>query len=402
MDLPILHLKKHEERRLLSGHLWVFSNEADTALSPLNSFQPGDHALVMSARGKPMGVAYVNPASLILARLCDRDPKAVLGRDWLRARLTEALALRERFFDQPYYRLCHGEGDHLPGLVVDRYGATLCVQLLTAGMERLRQEVLDVLDELVRPDAVLLKGDVSARSVEGLPRVNETVLGVAPDTVEVPEGEGVYRASLEAGQKTGWFYDQRPNRLGLLPLCREASVLDVFSYVGALGVGAALAGASEAVCVDSSQAAVDRVLENARVNGVEPRVSALKGDAAEVMESLIQEGRRFDVVSLDPPALVKRKKDLEGAIGGYHKLNKLASRLVAPGGFLLTASCSQHMEAWQFTRVTGQAVSGRRKAQLVRRGGQGPDHPVHPAMPETDYLKSLLYRLTASQFREKD
>ncbi|MFZ5426135.1 MAG: class I SAM-dependent rRNA methyltransferase [Thermodesulfobacteriota bacterium] len=400
MNLPILHLKKHEERRLMSGHLWVFSNEADTAMSPLGSFKPGDHALVMSAREKPLGVAYVNPGSLILARICDKNPKAVIDRSWLRERVSHALALREALFDKPYYRMVFGEGDHLPGLVVDRYGDLLSVQLLTAGMERMREDVLDVLDELVRPSAMLLKGDVRSRQLEGLPMEVETVLGTPPDVVEVPEGDGVYRASLAAGQKTGWFYDQRPNRLGIRKLCQGRRVLDVFSYVGALGIGAALAGASEAVCVDSSRAALDHVDDNARLNKVEDRVTSIKGDADNVLEQLAKEGRRFDVISLDPPAFVKRKKDLEPGLGAYHKVNKLAARLLEPGGFLLTASCSQHLEAWQFQRITASAISGRRRAQLVWKGGQGPDHPVHPSMPETDYLKSLLYRVSASQNSE--
>ncbi|WP_243360976.1 class I SAM-dependent rRNA methyltransferase [Fundidesulfovibrio terrae] len=402
MNLPILHLKKHEERRLMAGHLWVFSNEADTALSPLNTFSAGDHVLVMSARGKPLGVGYVNPGSLILARICDKSPRARLDRDWLHGRLSQALALRETFFDQPYYRMVYGEGDHLPGLVVDRYGDALSVQLLTAGMERMREDVLDVLDELVKPSSILLKGDVRSRQLEGLPLEVEAVHGTPPSEVDVPEGPGRYRASLATGQKTGWFFDQRPNRLGIMPLCSGKRVLDVFSYVGALGVGAALSGADAAVCVDASQAAVDHVTQNAELNGVADRVSAVKGDAAEVLEEFAREGRRFDVVSVDPPAFVKRKKDLENAMGAYHKINKLAGRLVTPGGFLLTASCSQHLEAGQFQRLVASALSGRKRAQLIRRGGQGPDHPIHPSMPETDYLKSLLFRVNASQNPEND
>lgn len=400
MNLPILHLKKHEERRLMTGHLWVFSNEADTAQSPLGAFKPGDKALVMSARNKPLGVAYVNPGSLILARILDKDPSAVIDRAWLKNRISQALSLREAFFQAPFYRLVHGEGDHLPGLVVDRYGDVLSVQLLTAGMERMREDVLDVLDELLSPRAVLLKGDVRSRQLEGLPLEVVAAKGDIPDEVEVPEGLGRYRASLAAGQKTGWFFDQSPNRLGIQRLCKNASVLDVFSYVGALGIGAVLAGAREAVCVDASQAALDHVTANADLNGVAQSVSALKGDADEVLDSLIAEGRRFDVVSVDPPAFVKRRKDLEQGLGAYHKINKLAARLLKPGGFLLTASCSQNLEPWQFQRIVTSAVSGRRRAQLVYRGGQGPDHPVHPSMPETDYLKSLLFRINASQNAE--
>lgn len=384
----------------MAGHLWVFSNEADTAQSPLAGFNPGDLALVMSARSKPLGVAYVNPGSLILARILDKNPGAVIGRDWLKNRLAQALSLREAFYDAPFYRLVHGEGDHLPGLVVDRYGDVLSVQLLTAGMERMREDVLDVLDELLSPSAVLLKGDARSRQLEGLSLEVEAVKGQVPDEVEIPEGPGRYRASLATGQKTGWFFDQAPNRLGIQRLCKDAEVLDVFSYVGALGIGAVLAGASRAVCVDASQAALDHAAANAERNGVADKVSTIKGDASQALEDLAAEGRRFDVVSVDPPAFVKRRKDLEQALGAYHKVNKLAARLLKPGGYLLTGSCSQHLEPWQFQRIVTSALSVRRRAQLVHRGGPGPDHPIHPAMPETDYLKSLLFRITASQNAE--
>jgi len=393
MKPPILFLKKHEERRLLAGHLWVFSNEVDTAKSPFAAFQPGDQALIMSARDKPLGVGYVNPGSLITARLCDKNPNALLDRDWLKVRLAQALALRQKFFDTPYYRLVFGESDFLPGLVVDRYDDVLVVEILTAGMERLRAILCEALDELLNPAVILLKNDARVRQLEGLPLIVEAAKGAPPSEVEVPEGPGRYRTNLASGQKTGWFFDQRPNRLALLPLCAGAKVLDVFCYVGALGIGAALSGAAEVACVDSSRQALDYVAANARLNGVENKVSAIKGDADAVLEDLAREGRRFDVISLDPPAFVKRKKDLEHAVGAYHKVNKLASRVLTPGGLLLTASCSQHLDAARFERLTAQAVSGGRTAQLLRRGGQGPDHPIHPSMPETDYLKSLLFRI---------
>lgn len=393
MELPVLALKKHEERRLVAGHLWVFSNEVDTAQTPLTGFAPGDPVRIISARGRALGVGYVNPASLISARICDKNPKALLNRAWLHARLAQALELRRMLFGEPYYRLVFGESDALPGLVVDRYGDVLSVQILTAGMERMRPDIIDALDELLAPEAILLKGDVRSRQLEGLELGVETVKGTAPDVVEVPEGPGRYRASLAGGQKTGWFYDQRPNRLGILPLATGKRVLDVFSYVGALGVGAAIRGAARAVCVDASQAAVDYVVENAAHNGVADRVEAIKGDAEDVLQAMIDDGQRFEVISLDPPAFIKRKRDAEAGLGAYHKINKLAARLLTPDGFLLTASCSQHLPAADFQHITAKALSGPRQAQLIRRGGQGPDHPIHPAMPETDYLKSLLFRV---------
>jgi len=397
MELPILSLKKHEERRLLAGHLWVFSNEVDTAQTPLTGFAPGDPVRIVSARGRALGVGYVNPASLISARICDKNPKARLDRDWLRARLSQALDLRRTLFAAPYYRLVFGESDALPGLVADRYGDVLSVQILTAGMERMRSDIIDALDELLAPTAILLKGDVRSRQMEGLELAVESAKGAAPEVVEVPEGPGRYRAPLAGGQKTGWFYDQRPNRLGMLPLTKGKRVLDVFSYVGALGVGAAVSGAAQAVCVDASQAAVDHVAENAALNGVAGAVSAIKGNAEDVLQAMIDDGQRFEVISLDPPAFIKRKRDAEAGLGAYHKINKLAARLLTPDGLLLTASCSQHLPAADFQHITAKALSGPRRAQIIGRGGQGPDHPIHPAMPETDYLKSLLFRVVSNE-----
>jgi len=399
MTLPVLYLKKREERRLMAGHLWVFSNEVDTTKSPLAAFEPGGQAIIMTAADRALGTGYVNPGSLIAARLCDKNPGARIDRAWCAGRLSQALELRRKFFDAPYYRLAFGESDGLPGLVVDRYNDVLVVQILTAGMERLRPVICDALDELLSPSAILLKNDANSRKLEGLPLAVETVKGSAPQEISVPEGPGLYRTSLASGQKTGWFFDQSPNRLALLPLCANAAVLDVFCYVGALGVGAALSGAKEVVCVDSSRQALDGVMANARQNDVADKVSTIKGDADAVLEDLARQGRRFDVISLDPPAFVKRKKDLEHAQGAYHKVNKLASRLLTPGGLVQTASCSQHLEAWRFERLAARALSGGREARLLRRGGQGPDHPIHPAMPETDYLKSLLFRVNSPQRR---
>ncbi|GAB6038921.1 class I SAM-dependent rRNA methyltransferase [Fundidesulfovibrio butyratiphilus] len=391
-----MYLKKHEERRLLAGHLWVFSNEVDTARSPLGAFAPGDQAQVRSFRDKPLGVAYVNPGSLICARLCDRNPAARLDRGWLTERLRLALSLRDALFDKPFYRLVHGEGDHLPGLVVDRYDDILCVQLLTAGMERLRQEVIDALVELTGAKAVVLRSDVAARKLEGLSLEVETVLGQVPDQIMVPEGPGLYAASLVEGQKTGWFYDQRPNRLALAPLAKGKRVLDVFSYLGALGVGAALAGAERVVCVDASQAASALARQNAETNGVAHKVEVVRGEAQRVLEDLVSSGERFDVVSLDPPAFVKRKKDLEAGLGAYHQINRLAAKLLTPDAVAATSSCSQHLGETEFVRMAHKSYSGpRRRAQIIRRGGQGPDHPEHPAMPETRYLKSLMLRVVS-------
>ncbi len=388
MHKAIIRLKPREDRRLRAGHLWIFSNEIDTDATPLKVFEPGDPVIVESASGRPLGTGYVNPRSLISVRLLSADSRQRIDRAFLTGRIRAAWSWRERLGAGPYYRLIFGEADGLPGLVVDRYGDVLVAQITTAGMDRLWPEIMAALEEVVRPTSILLRNDTSSRALEGLPRAVEAALGEPPAEVEVRENGGRFRLSLREGQKTGWFYDQRLNRARLAAYVKDKRVLDLFSYVGGFGIQAALAGAREVVLVDASQQALAYAQENAAANGVGAQVTTAQGDVPMFLKSLREEGRRFDVVICDPPALIKRRKDQEEGVIAYQRLNQAALAVVEDGGVLVSASCSHHLARDQLVRVVGQAaVRAGRRVQFVEEGGQGPDHPVHPAIAETAYLK---------------
>lgn len=312
----------------------------------------------------------------------------------LHHRFNIALSLRERLYDQPFYRLLYGESDGLPGLVVDRYDETLVAQITTAGMERAKPAIVEALEKTLRFQNLIFRNDNPLRALEGLASYTEVAIGDLPDAVEVTEGPARFVAPLAAGQKTGWFFDQRDNRERLSALVRDKTVLDVFSYVGAWGIRAALAGARQVSCVDSSATALQAVVENARRNGMQERVETLAGDAFEVMAELRRERRRFDVVIIDPPAFIKRRKDLRNGLNAYRALNQAAMQLLERDGMLVSASCSYHLPREELRHIIqGSARHLDRFAQILYQGHQGPDHPVHPAIPETEYLKAFFARI---------
>jgi 23S rRNA (cytosine1962-C5)-methyltransferase len=394
MSLPPLILKKNEDRRLRAGHLWVFSNEVDIARTPLKAFQPGDAVEIQSSNGHAIGSGYVNPNSLISARILSRDPEHPPGRSLLVHRLKVALALRERLYAKPYYRLAFGESDGLPGLVVDRYGDVLSVQITTAGMERMKEDVVAALGKVLKPAVILFRNDVGIRELEGLPLYTETALGTAPATVRVEEHGLKFEAPLEGGQKTGWFFDQHDNRARLLRYVTGQRVLDVCSYVGAWGVQAAAHGAKDVTCVDSSAAALEWTSRNAAANGVS--VAVRQEDAFDALKALREAGEKFGVVVLDPPAFVKRRKDLAAGREAYRRLNQLAMQVLERDGVLISCSCSHHMSGPDLlTAIQGAARHLGRDAQLLEQGMQAPDHPVHPAIPETAYLKAFFVRVVS-------
>jgi 23S rRNA (cytosine1962-C5)-methyltransferase len=393
MSLPPLRLRKDEDRRLRAGHLWVFSNEVDVTHTPLTAFEPGEVVEVQDARGAPLGVGYVNPRSLIAARLVSRDRDDRLDAALLQRRLTRALALRERLFDRPFYRLVYGESDGLPGLVVDRFGDVLVAQITTAGMERVKDEIVAVLRDALQPAGILLRNDSSGRALEGLESYVAVAHGEVPEVVQLEENGVRFEAPM-AGQKTGWFYDHRMNRARLAAYVGGRRVLDVFSYVGGWGVQAAVAGAAEVVCVDASAEALEHAGRNAALNGVESAVSTRRGDAFDVLRILAAEGERFDVVVLDPPAFIKRKKDQKAGEEAYRRVNQLSMDVLRQDGILVAASCSYHLprEALQDAMLRAARRQGR-SLQILEQGHQGPDHPVHPAIPETAYLKAFIGRV---------
>jgi 23S rRNA (cytosine1962-C5)-methyltransferase len=391
-QLPELRLKRGEDRRLSAGHLWVFSNEVDTARTPLPDFEPGALCRVVSDRDKFLGYAYVNPHSLICARILGRDPEYPPNKSLIVHRLQVAQSLRRLLYERPFYRLAYGESDALPGLVLDRFGDIVVGQIATAGMEAMRADVEAAVRKAVAPAALLWKNDAGVRELEGLPSYVETAFGDVPEFVEVDEGGVTFRIPLGSGQKTGWFFDQSANRLALRKYVGGARVLDVFSYLGGWGLGALRAGATEVTCVDSSAPALEGLQAAAAANGLKP--ATIRGDAFDVMEQLHAEKRRFDVVVIDPPAFIKRKKDIPKGEGAYRRLNQLAIQLLERDGVLVSCSCSYHLEPQQLLAAIQRGARHlNRFAQVVEVGGQAPDHPIHPAIPETRYLKAYFCRI---------
>ena len=391
-DIPELRLKHGEDRRLTAGHLWVFSNEVDTARTPLTAFEPGSLCRVISDREKFLGYAYVNPRSLISARILGRDPDFLPGKSLIVHRLQVALSLRRALYEQPFYRLVYGESDGLPGLVLDRFGDVIIGQIATAGMEALKSEIEEAVRKVIAPSAMLWKNDSGAREMEGLNAYVEPAFGNIPDSMTVEEGGLQFTVTVGEGQKTGWFFDQAANRMALRKYVGGARVLDVFSYLGAWGLGALKAGATEVTCVDASASALESLQSSAKAQGLKPNV--IRGDAFDVLESLHAEGRRFDVVIIDPPAFIKRRKDIPKGEAAYKRLNQLAMQLLEREGVLVSCSCSYHMQAESLvTAIQRAARHVSRFVQIVEVGGQAPDHPIHPAIPETRYLKAFFCRV---------
>ncbi len=332
MDLPELRLKRHEDRRLRAGHLWVYSNEVDTAATPLKTMAPGTMARLTSSQGRFLGYAGVSPNQLICARILSRDPETVPGRSFLVHRLRQALELRESLYPGGCYRLAFGEGDGMPGLVADRYGDVVVLQASTAAMEAMKGDVVQAAVEVLAPAGVLWRNDGSGRRLEGLEEYVEVAHGAVPDEVPVTEQGLEFAAPVRKGQKTGWFFDQRDNR-GRLARYPSRQILDVFCYTGAWGLTAASRGA-DATFVDASAAALAWVEAGAARLGLE--AETLRGSAMDVLGSLKADGRRFDTVVLDPPAFIKRRKDHGKGLAAYQRLNQAGLEVVEPGGLLVS------------------------------------------------------------------
>lgn len=393
-DYPVLVLRRGEDRRLRAGHLWVFSNEVDVAKTPLTAFQPGDAVTILDSSGKPLGTGYAHPNTLICARLVDRGGNA-LDRSLIAHRLKAALSLREKLHSEPYYRLLFGESDGLPGLTIDRFGDVLVAQATTAGMERLRDEITAAVMAVLSPKVVVWKNDSSARAMEGLPESVEVVHGKLPERVLVKESGVEFLCDLLEGQKTGWFYDQRGNRDRLRPYVDGARVLDVFSYLGGWGLRSAAFGASAVDCVDASARAVTGIGANIAHNGFGGRVAAHVADAFDFLKAARGEQRKWDVVILDPPAFVKRKKDFKEGALAYRRLAEAGMQVLDRDGILIFCSCSHHMPRAALLEALQQAARQRdRFLQILEPLAQSPDHPIHPAIPETEYLKGFIARVS--------
>jgi len=393
-ELASVYLKKGQERRLNQGHLWVYSNEIDTQKTPLKNFTAGDQVVILSQQGKPLGVAYINPHSLISARIISRKTSLLLDRSLFVHRIKIALSLRERLFAKPFYRLVFGESDLLPGVVVDRFNDILVVQITTAGMEQQRQALIEALEKVLKPRVILMRNDVKMRELEGLDLYNEVVLGELSGLTEIQENDTRFQVDLQKGQKTGWFYDHRMNRARVQHYAKDKRVLDLFSYVGAWGLEAATAGASEVFCVDASEPALDWLDSSAEMNKFR-NITSIQGNVFDVLKHLRNEREKFDIVIVDPPAFIKRKKDFKEGMNAYRRVNQMAMQLCTRDALLVTASCSHHMPAETLVQqIQGAARHLDRFAQILEQGHQSPDHPVHPALPETAYIKSFISRVT--------
>jgi len=390
----VLRLKRGEERRLAAGHLWVFSNEVDTDSTPLGRFAPGAVAQLRSQRDAFLGYAYVNPHALICARILSRAAAHPVNAALIEHRLAAALALRERLGNARFCRWVFGESDLLPGLVLDRYGELVVGQIATAGMEALKEEIGSAVRKVVNPQALYWKNDSAARELEHLPQLATTAFGEIPAELEVQEAGLTFAAPLAGGQKTGWYYDQSGNRARLARyVAAGARVLDVCSYAGAWAITALRHGARAAHCVDSSQSALTFAQANAARNGT--TVEPLHADAFDALKMLAARGEQFDLVVLDPPAFIKRKKDIPQGQAAYRKLNQLALAVLADEGLLVSCSCSYHLAAEELlSAIQAAARHAARFVQVLEAGGQSADHPVHPAIPETRYLKAFFCRVT--------
>ncbi len=385
-----VQVRPREGRKARLGAPWIFSNEI--VMDPnAKAIAPGALVNVKGDDGQDFGTGYFNSKSLIAVRLLARECGAHVDAAYFSAKLTRALALREALYDRPFYRLVHAEGDGLPGLTIDRFGDTLVVQVTTAGMENLLTPLKMALEQVLSPAAIILRNDTPVRALEGLEQYVRAEKGEM-GRIAVEENGARYFADLGQGQKTGWYYDQRDNRAFIAGLAKGKSVLDAYSYTGGFGILAAKSGASETVCLDSSAPALALAEDSAAANKISLR--AVKADVFEELERLAAAKEVFDIVVADPPPFVKSKKDLEPGAKAYRKLARLAASVTAPGGTLLLASCSHNIPADRFaSECAAGLLKGGRKASLIRTAGAGPDHPVHPMLPESAYLKSLVYAL---------
>jgi 23S rRNA (cytosine1962-C5)-methyltransferase len=380
------------EKRLKSGHLWVYSNEIDNQKTPLKGIAAGEQVSLVNAQDKVLAFALINPNALICGRIVGR--KKALDRKGLKLRISNALALREQGFSQPFYRWVYGEGDYLPGLIIDRYGDVCVVQINSLGLAPFQQAIADILSEVAEIKGVLFRNDGKSREQEGFEACDNVIIGEVPEFVEIEENNTRFLVPILAGQKTGWFYDHRENRDRLNRLVKGKKVLDVFSYIGAWGISSLAHGAESLTAIDASGFALDCLQRNAELNGFSDKVQCLEGNAQDAMTALAEEMEKFDVVILDPPAFIKKKKDFHRGSAAYKKINEMGLRLLNPGGILVSASCSMHMPEADLQAVVQKA--GRhidRELSLFYRGGHALDHPIHPAIKETDYLKAQFYIL---------
>lgn len=395
MTRSVIRLKpKANARAIRHGAPWVFDNELVTDRRT-KKIAPGTIARLEDAGREALGTVAVNPNSRIMARMLDADPEAVIDQAWLAKRLQSALAHRARLFDAPYYRLVHAEADGLPGVIIDRFGDAAVIQPNAAWADALIDDLAAALADVTGVTTIVKNASGRARGLEGLDDANAVLLGQAPDApLPVPMNGATYMADLTGGQKTGLFFDQRPNHAFAAGLSKDARVLDVFSHVGGFSLAALANGAASGLAVDGSAAALDLARAGAQEMGASDRFDTRQGDAFDTLAALAQEGATFDVVICDPPAFAPNKKALQPGLRAYERIAKLAAPLVAPGGYLGLCSCSHaaSIDMFRTASIRGIGRAGR-VSQLIHTGFAGADHPMHPQLAESGYLKALFFRL---------
>jgi 23S rRNA (cytosine1962-C5)-methyltransferase len=396
LDRPAVRLSPRAEARAIRhGFPWVYADEL-VLDRRTRALPAGALAVLEDAERRPMGLVTVNPASRIVARMLDRDPAATIDSAWMAARLAQAGALRARLYPTPHYRLVHAEADGLPGVVIDRFGDTAVIQPNAAWAEVRIDLLAAALADVTGVTTIVKNGTGRARGPEGLAEETVVLRGRVDGPVPVPMNGATYMADLLGGQKTGLFYDQRPNHAFAAGLARGARVLDVFSHVGGFALACLAGGADSALAVDASDPALALAAQGAGATGVADRLTTRRGDAFDVLAALGADGAVFDVVICDPPAFAPTRAALDAGLRAYERIARMAAGLVAPGGYLALCSCSHAADLAQFraacTRGIGKAG---RSAQLIHTGFAGPDHPQHPQLAESGYLKSLFWRLVA-------
>jgi len=391
-DRPTVKLRPGKGRRLAEGAPWAFADEVAMDRRTKN-LSPG--TLVRLVEGdRPLGLAAFNPAGTIAARLIDPDPEAEIGVDWFTARIRHAQALRETLFEAPFYRLIHAEGDALPGIIADRFGDTMVVQPNAAWAENNREALSQALLGVTGARNLVVNATSRARRLEGLEDYLEVSHGAVEAPIPVPMNGATYLANVTTGQKTGLYFDQRPNHAFAARLAKGARVLDVFTHVGGFALAALAAGAESALAVDSSAPALALAAQGADLTGVAARFETRRSDAFDALKALADEGAEFDIVICDPPSFAPNKGALANGLRAYQRLARLAASRVSPGGWLVLCSCSHAADPESFHRANTRGMAGAgRQAALVHSGRAGPDHPSHLALPETSYLKALFYRL---------
>jgi 23S rRNA (cytosine1962-C5)-methyltransferase len=377
-------LKKHEDKRITEGHLWVFSNEIATIEGAPGA---GDIVTVRMHGGKSLGSGFYNPHSLIACRIV-APPGEEIDFEFFRKRISAALGLRRRIYPAAEtFRVVHGEADFLPGLIIDKFNDVVALQAFSAGMDSRSTLICDVLDSLLKPAGIVERNESPLRTLEGLELRSGTLRGTVAATV-VAENGIRFEVDPSGGQKTGFFLDQRENRKAFRRYAKGATVLDAFCNDGGFALNAAYAGATAVTGVDVSADTVARAEANAALNKLSDSVKFVKMDAFEFLRTAAREGRKYDAVNLDPPSFAKNRKSVPAAKKGYAEINAMAMRLLPPGGILATSSCSHHVQDDTFLEVLKRAArDADRRVRLLEWRGAAPDHPVNPSMPETKYLK---------------